>query len=121
MKIARHTLIRSMRQSGRYPSSSNNTRLIIFAVRSFRLGVFLGRSGWFLDCLLRQSEGPRLVGFDRTLLPSSQSGGLDIPLLLKLLQDTRDGFLSSVEYPCNLIGIGSSAVPDPAGPYHFLH
>ena len=93
----------------------------MFAEKSFRLDAFLERFEWFLDCLLRESEGSRLVGFDRTLLPSSQSCGLDIPLLLKLLHDPRDGFLSPVEYPCNFVGIGGSAIPDPTGSYHFLH
>ena len=93
----------------------------MFAEKSFRLDAFLGGFDGFLDCLPRKSEGSRLVGFDRTLLPSSQSCGLDIPLLLKLLHDPRDGFLSPVEYPCNLIGIGGSAIPDPTGSYHFLH
>src|SRR5438132_9143137 len=100
---------------------SNNTRLMIFTMRSFRLGVFLGRSGWFLDRLFRQSEGPRLVGFDRTLLPSSQSGGLDIAFFFKLLQYSRDCFFLLVEYPCSFVGVGGSAVPDPAGSYHFLY
>ena len=85
------------------------------AGRSFLVGFN------FLDCLPRESERSRLVGFDRTLLPSSQSCGLDITLLFKLLHDPRDGFFSPVEYPCNLVGVGGSAVPDPAGPYHFLH
>src|SRR5207302_10500315 len=71
--------------------------------------------------LTRKTDGSRLVVFDLTLLPSYQSRRLDIAFSFKLLQYSRDCFFLLVEDPCNFVGVGGSAVPDPAGSYHFLY